>query len=141
MQSEEAARRAETSGAETPNPSRANEVLTFVEIANAMLEATGLDRILSAITREVSRLVDFDLSSVAILSADKKSLVHRNIHKGDVTAEKFGEGRLIRIDENSLIGWVVIHRESVYRADIRKQDRFREVLSEEPLRSDPRCLG
>jgi PAS domain S-box-containing protein len=115
---------------------RAEEVLAFVEIANAMLEATGLDRILSAITREVSRLVDFDLSSVAILSADKKSLVHRNIHKGDITAEKFGEGRLIQIDENSLIGWVVIHRESVYRPDIRKSERFKEVLSEEPLRSD-----
>ncbi len=52
-------------------------------MANAMLDATDLDRILSAITREVSRLVDFDVSSVAILSADKKSLVHRNIHKGD----------------------------------------------------------
>jgi PAS domain S-box-containing protein len=136
MQSEGVAQRADTSGAETPGPSRANEVLAFVEIANAMLEATGLDRILSAITREVSRLVDFDLSSVAILSADKKSLVHRNIHKGDITAEKFGEGRLIKIDENSLIGWVVLHRESVYRADIRKQDKFREVLSEEPLKSD-----
>lgn len=136
MQSEDSARREAAPDGETPNPSRAEEVLAFVEMANAMLEATGLDRILSAITREVSRLVDFDVSSVAILSADKKSLVHRNIHKGDVTAEKFGEGRLIKIDENSLIGWVVLHRESVYRADIRQQDRFREVLSEEPLKSD-----
>jgi len=146
MQSEEPSRRGDTAGAssgredasaaETQNPSRAEEVLAFVEIANAMLEATGLDRILSAITREISRLVDFDVSSVAILSADKKSLVHRNIHKGDVTAEKFGEGRLIQINENSLIGWVVIHRESVYRADIRREERFREVLNEEPLKSD-----
>jgi PAS domain S-box-containing protein len=136
MHSEEADRRKQTGEDEAPNPPRANQFLAFVEIANAMLEATGLDRILSAITREVSRLVDFDLSSVAILSADKKSLVHRNIHKGDITAEKFGEGRLIKIDENSLIGWVVIHRESVYRPDIRKQERFKEVLSEEPLKSD-----
>jgi PAS domain S-box-containing protein len=114
----------------------ANQVLAFVEIANAMLEATGLDRILSAITREVSRLVDFDVSSVAILSPDKKTLVHRNIHKGDTRAEKFGEGRLIPVNENSVIGWAVLHRESVYRPDIRRSERFREVLSEEPMRSD-----
>jgi len=121
----------------TTNPTtRAEQVLAFVEIANAMLDATDLNRILSAITREVSRVVDFDLSSVAILSADKKSLVHRNIHKGDLTAEKFGEGRLVTINENSVLGWVVLHRESVYRADILKSERFREVLSEEPLRSD-----
>jgi PAS domain S-box-containing protein len=114
----------------------ADQVLAFVEIANAMLEATGLDRILSAITREVSRLVDFDVSSVAILSPDRKTLVHRNIHKGDVTAEKFGEGRLIPVNENSVIGWVVLHREPVYRPDIRRSERFREVLSEEPMKSD-----
>lgn len=114
----------------------ADQVLAFVEMANAMLEATGLDRILSAITREVSRLVDFDVSSVAILSPDKKTLVHRNIHKGDTRAEKFGEGRLIPVNENSVIGWVVLHRESVYRPDIRRSERFREVLSEEPMKSD-----
>ena len=129
----------ETAGNEAKAPNsifRAEQVIAFVEIANAMLDATGLDHILSAITREVSRVVDFDVSSVAIVSPDKKSLVHRNIHKGDLTAAKFGEGRPVQIDENSVIGWVVIHRESVYRADIRKSERFREVLSEEPLRSD-----
>jgi PAS domain S-box-containing protein len=114
----------------------ADQVLAFVEMANAMLEATGLDRILSAITREISRLVDYDVSSVAILSPGKKTLVHRNIHKGDVMAEKFGEGRIIPVNESSIIGWVVLHRESVYRADIRKSERFREVLSEEPMKSD-----
>ncbi|UCG51606.1 MAG: PAS domain S-box protein [Candidatus Latescibacterota bacterium] len=115
---------------------RVQQVLAFVEIANAMLDATDLDRILSAITREVSRLVDFDVSSVAILTPDKQQLVHRNIHKGDDTAEKFGEGRLVPIDEKSVIGWVVIHRESVHRPNIQECDRFKEVLSEEPLKSD-----
>jgi PAS domain S-box-containing protein len=128
--------RPEREGEASSQVNRAEQVLAFVEIANAMLEATGLDRILSAITREVSRIVDFDVSSVAILSADKKSLVHRNIHKGDVTAEKFGEGRLIPIDEKSVIGWVVIHREAVYRPDIRSDERFAEVVVEEPLRTD-----
>jgi len=114
----------------------ANRVEAFVEIANAMLEATGLERILSAITREISRLVDFDVSSVAILSPDRKTLIHSSIHKGDTHAEKFGEGRLIPVNENSVIGWVVLHRESVYRSDIRRSERFREVLSEEPMKSD-----
>ncbi len=112
------------------------QVLAFVEIANAMLKATDLDTILSAITREVSRLVDFDLSSVAILTPDKKQLIHQNIHKGDDKAKKFGEGRLIAIDENSVIGWVVLHRESVYRPSIEECDRFKEVLREEPMMSD-----
>ncbi len=123
--------------ADISNPANlANQVLAFVEMANAMLEATGLDRILSAITREISRLVDYDVASVAILSPGKNTLVHRNIHKGDLMAEKFGEGRLIPVNENSVIGWVVIHRESVYRPDIGKSERFREVLSEEPMKSD-----
>ena len=115
---------------------RPEHVLAFVGIANAMVEATDLDLILSAITREVSRLVDFDVSSVTILSPDKKSLIHQNIHKDDVTAEKFGEGRLVPIDENSVIGWVVLNREMVYRPDIQQREQFKEVLSEEPMKSD-----
>jgi PAS domain S-box-containing protein len=116
--------------------SKAEHVLAFVEIANAMLAATGLESILAAITKEVSRLVDFDVSSVAILNADRKTLVHRAIHKGDSAAEKFGEGRLIPIDESSVLGWVVIHGETVHRPNIQTCDRFEEVISEEPLRTD-----
>jgi PAS domain S-box-containing protein len=115
---------------------KAEHVLAFVEIANAMLAATGLESILAAITKEVSRLVDFDVSSVAILNPDKKTLVHRAIHKGDSDAEKFGEGRLIPVDETSVLGWVVIHGKTVHRSSIQTCDRFKEVISEEPLNTD-----
>jgi hypothetical protein len=59
----------------------AGELLAFVEMANAMLEARDLNQVLDAITREVGRIIEFDRSSVAILSADKKTLVLQNIHK------------------------------------------------------------
>ena len=81
-----------------------------------MLEANDLDEILSAITREVSRLITFDRSSVAFLSPDKQALVLRNIHKGDGrVAEKFGEGREIPLDDSSIIGWVALNNESLIR--------------------------
>ena len=111
-------------------------VLAFVEIANAMLAATGLESILAAITKEASRLVDFDVSSVALLNPDKKTLVHRAIHKGNTAAEKFGEGRLISVDEDSVIGWVVLHKETVHRSNIQTCERFKEVITEEPLKAD-----
>ena len=73
---------------------RVQQVLAFVEIANAMLEATDLAHILSAITREFSRLVDFDLSSVAILTADKKQLIHQNIHKRQIKKRARNRARI-----------------------------------------------
>jgi PAS domain S-box-containing protein len=121
-----------------PLTNLAGELLAFVEIANAMLEAHDLDEILSAITREVGRVVDFDRSSVAILTPDKKSLALRNIHKGGAHDgdEKFGEGRTIPIDESSVIGWVATHRKAMIRHDIDDTNGFEEVVREEPLRSD-----
>lgn len=116
----------------------AGELLAFVQIANAMLEAHDLDEILSAITRELGRLVDFDRSSVAVIASDGKSLVLRNVHKGGAAddEEKFGEGRLIPVDETSIIGWVAIHRKATIRLDIDESNGFQEVVQEEPLRSD-----
>lgn len=118
-----------------PLTSLNEQLLAFLRIANAMLEATDLDQILSAITREVSRVIDFDRSSVALLAADKKSLVLRNIHKGR-SPEKFGEGRVIPIDEHTVIGWVAIHRTPLLRSFIDNSSMFTEVVHEEPLKSD-----
>ncbi len=72
--------------------SKTEHVLAFVEIANAMLAATGLESILAAITKEVSRLVDFDVSSVAILNPDKKTLVHRAFTKGTAPPRSSARG-------------------------------------------------
>ncbi|MDH3215283.1 MAG: ATP-binding protein [Candidatus Krumholzibacteria bacterium] len=111
------------------------QLLAFLRIANAMLEATDLDQILSAITREVSRVIDFDRSSVAFLSPDKESLVLRNIHKG-ADPDKIGEGRVIPIDESSVIGWVATHGKPMLRCSIEDSGDFDEVVEEESLKSD-----
>lgn len=111
------------------------QLLAFVKIANAMLGATDLDQVLKAITKEVARLVKFDRSSVTVLSQDKQKLVLKNIHK-EGTAQKFGEGRQILIDPNSVIGWVAIHNRPLLRNDIRNDDKFSEIVGEEELRSD-----
>lgn len=118
-----------------PLTSLNEQLLAFLRIANAMLEATDLDQILSAITREVSRVIDFDRSSVALVAPDKKSLILRNIHKGG-TAEKYGEGRVIQIDERTVIGWVALHRTPLLRSYIDKADVFEEVVHEEQMKSD-----
>lgn len=112
------------------------QLLAFLRIASAMLEAMDLDQILSAITREVARVIEFDRSSVAMVSPDKKSLVLRNIHKGDETGQPFGEGRAVPFDNSSVIGWVATHKKSLLRYDIDDDDEFQEVVQEEPLKSD-----
>lgn len=113
-----------------------NEQLdSFMRIANAMLEATDLDQILSAITREVARVVEFDRSSVAFQTKKSDRLVLRNIHKGS-SREHFGEGREIPIDESTVIGWVATHKEPIVRRDIARDKQFKEIVSEESLRSD-----
>ena len=111
------------------------QLLAFVRMANAMLEATDLDQVLSSITKEVARVIDFDRSSVTILSSDRKSLILQNIHK-DSDSEKFGEGREIRLDPDSVIGWVATHRRPLLRNDIENDELFGEVVEEENLRSD-----
>jgi len=117
-----------------PMTSLNEQVLALVRIANAMLEATDLDQILSAITREVSRLIEFDRSSIALLAPDGKTLTLRNIHGG--AEEKHGEGRQIAIDDKSIVGWVVNHQQSKLRHDISADEEFVEIVTEEPLRSD-----
>jgi PAS domain S-box-containing protein len=111
------------------------QLLAFLRIANAMLEATDLDQILAAITREVSRVIEFDRSSVAFLTPDKKSLILRNIHTG-ASGEKCGEGRVINIDEKTVIGWVATYKTPLLRSNIAESSGFEEVVQEEPLKSD-----
>ncbi len=111
------------------------QVLAFLHIANAMLEATDLDKMLSAITREVWRVIEADHSSVAFLTPDKKSLVLRNVHTG-VEGEKFGEGRVIAIDEKTVIGWVATYQSPMLRSNITEDSEFEEIVQEEALKSD-----
>ncbi|MCH7549198.1 MAG: hypothetical protein IH969_06655, partial [Candidatus Krumholzibacteriota bacterium] len=112
------------------------ELTAMVRIASAILRNTELDSILAAITGELSRIIDFDRSSVALMSRDKKTLVLRHIHKGDGDGDKIGDGRHIPLDEKSIIGWVALHRSPILRRNIETDGRFLEVVKEEQLRSD-----
>lgn len=120
-----------------PLTSLNEQLLAFMRIASAMLKATDLDQILCAITREISRIIEFDRSSVAFLSPDGKSLVLQNIHKGtEESGIKLGEGRSIPFDQNSVIGWVAVNRKPLLRTNIVVGGDFEEVVSEEQLKSD-----
>jgi len=115
------------------------QLLAFMRIGSAMLEAKDLDEILSAITREVARVIEFDRSSIAFYQPDKNILVLRNIHKGTADKRKevpVGEGREIPIDESSIVGWVAMNKRPLVRYDIDETSDFIEVVAEEPLRSD-----
>jgi PAS domain S-box-containing protein len=120
----------------TATASRLNaELLAMVRIASTILQFTRLEDILSAITRELSDLIVFDRSSVALLAPDGQSLVLQHIHKpGD--GERIGEGRRIPLDENNVLGWVCLHRRALLRRDAAGDGRFREVVPDEQLLCD-----
>ncbi len=120
-----------------PSTSRLNaELLAMVRIASTILQYTELDDILAAITRELSQLIDFDRSSIALLDGERRQLTLQHIHKNGDGAERIGEGRPIPLDESTLIGWVALNKRAVVRADVAGDPRFTEVVSEENLRSD-----
>jgi PAS domain S-box-containing protein len=122
------------------NPSSATrlnaELLAMVRIASTILQHADLDDILAAITRELSLLIDFDRSSIALVDPERRHLVLQHIHKKREGAEKIGEGRVIPLDESNVIGWVAINRRAVLRKDIAADARFTEIAKEEQLLSD-----
>lgn len=108
----------------------------MVRIASTMLRNTELEDILEAITRELSRVINFDRSSVALMSPDGKALVLRHIFKGGGDVDKIGDGRHIPLNDKSIIGWVALHGEPILRRHIATDGRFFEVVKEEQLQSD-----
>jgi PAS domain S-box-containing protein len=111
------------------------ELLAMVRIASTILQYTGLDDILAAITRELSQLIEFDRSSVALIAPDGQALIIKHVYcRG--CKEPEADGRLIPLGERTLPGWVCANRRAVLRADIAKDARFAEVVTDEPLGSD-----
>ncbi len=108
----------------------------MVSIAETMLRHTNLDDILSAITRELYRIIRFDRTSVALLGPDGRSLVLSHIHTADGMIDDPAEGRRIPLDESTLVGWVATHRKPVLRGKVAGNDRFDEVVREAKLQSD-----
>lgn len=115
---------------------RRDRLAAMVRIARSTLQHTELDDLLAAITRELSSLIDFDRSSVALMSPDGTSLILRHVHKGGAATDRIGDGRTVPLNERSVIGWVAMHREPILRPDILADGRFLEVVAEEHLGSD-----
>ena len=111
------------------------ELLAMVRIASTILQYTKLDDILSAITRELSQLIEFDRSSVALIAPDGQSLVLRHIYrKGG--EEAAGEARRIPLSDRTILGWVCANRRAVLRPDIGADTRFVDVVRDEQLGCD-----
>lgn len=108
----------------------------MVRISNSLLQSTDLDDILAAATRELSQLINFDRSDVALYLPEKNCLVFRYIHKEAEKAVKFGENREIPMNETHIIGWVAKHLKSSLRKDVEADDRFTEMVGEEHFKSD-----
>jgi PAS domain S-box-containing protein len=116
---------------------RNRQLQAMVRIASTILQYTDLDDILSAITRELSGIIQFDRASVAFQQAEAPHLVLSHIHSGEgVVIDDSAQGRAVPMDESTLIGWVAIHRTPMRRGDIAADDRFREVVGEARLNSD-----
>jgi PAS domain S-box-containing protein len=105
-----------------------------MEIASAINSQLDLNQILSAISKELSKVIDYDIGCVAIYDRDKNGLFIRHVWRrsGDTS----GEGRYVPLDESNLVGWVAIHRKPVLRNNIPADPRFSEIMKEDDLRSD-----
>ena len=111
------------------------ELLAMVRIAGTILQFTRLDDILEAITRELSQLIEFDRSSVALVSPDSQSLVLKHVYcKGCKETEV--EGHVIPLNERTLPGWVCANQRAVLRTDVAADARFVETVKGDPLGSD-----
>ncbi len=106
----------------------------IMEIANAINSPQDLNQILSTISKELSKVIDYDIGCVAIYDRDTKGLFMRHVWRK--SGDKAGEGRFVPLDEGNLVGWVAIHRKPVIRGDIPADRRFIEIMKEDDLRSD-----
>jgi PAS domain S-box-containing protein len=130
-------RRSPSSGTKLRTAERRNlQLRAIVRIAGTILQYTDLDDILTAITRELGGIIEFDRASVAFCDPDGNCLELGHIHSRDGMVEDRAHGRRIPMDESSVVGWVAVRREPMLRADILSDDRFEEVVSEAKLKSD-----
>ncbi len=106
-------------------------VMEMAEVINSRLD---LDHILSKMSSELARIIDYDLGCLAIYEKDDNCLYIRHIYRRD--GDTSYEGRFVPLDESNVVGWVAIHRKPVLRRDISVDDRFSEIMKEDNLCSD-----
>ena len=108
----------------------------MVRISNSILQSPALNDIFASTTRELSHLIEFDRSDIALYVPEKNHLILRNVYRRADESLKVGENRVIPMDESNVIGWVANNLEPAFRCDIEKDDRFSEMVGEENLKSD-----
>jgi PAS domain S-box-containing protein len=110
------------------------QLAAVMEIAHAINSQPDLEHILLTISSELSKVIDFDIGCVAIYEKDQNCLFIRHVSRRN--GDNSGEGTYVPFDESNLVGWVAINREPFLRKNIPTDSRFREVMSEENLKSD-----
>jgi PAS domain S-box-containing protein len=129
-------KRKELTASATKSAHPGEQLAALVRISNSLLLASDLDDILATATRELSQLINFDRSDIALYLPEKNCLVLQHIHKEAEEAIKYGENREIPINDSNIIGWVAKHLKPSLRLDIETDKRFDEMVGEEHLRSD-----
>jgi len=110
------------------------QLAAVMEIANAISSQLDLNQILSAISKELSKVIDYDIGCVAIYEKERCGLFMRHVwRRGGQTT---GEGRYVPLDDSNLVGWVANHRKPALRGNIPADGRFREIMKEDGLKSD-----
>ena len=110
------------------------QLAAVMEIAHAINSQPDLEHILSTISIELSKVIDFDIGCVAIYEKDKNCLFIRHVsRRNDVESS---DGIYVPLEESNLVGWVAINRKPVLRNDIPGDSRFSEIMQEENLKSD-----
>ncbi len=110
------------------------ELSAVMEMAEALNSRLDLDHILSKMSSELARIIDYDMGCLAIYEKDDNCLYIRHIYRrnGDTSYE----GRFVPLEESNVVGWVAIHRKPVLRRDISADNRFSEIMKEDNLYSD-----
>ena len=110
------------------------QLAAVMEIANVISSQRDLTHILSIISCELAKVIDYDIGCVAIYEKEKNGLFIRHITRRN--GDKTGEGRYVPLDESNLVGWVAIHKKPALRTDISSDTSFREIMREDKLQSD-----
>ena len=110
------------------------QLAAIMEIAHAINSQPDLEHILSTISSELSKVIDFDIGCVAIYEKDQNCLFIRHVSRR--SNGKSSEGTYVPLDESNLVGWVAINRKPVLRRNIPNDSRFSEIMQEENLKSD-----
>jgi PAS domain S-box-containing protein len=110
------------------------ELSAVMEMAEVLNSRLDLDHILSKMSGELARIIDYDLGCLAIYEKEDNCLYIRHVYRpsGDTSFE----GRFVPLEESNVVGWVAIHRKPVLRRDIQADRRFTEIMKEDNLGSD-----